>query len=849
MSSKQEIMSDQRFRRVAKDPRFWEMPEKDRKVKIDKRFRAMFHDKKFKLNYAVDKRGRPINHSTTEDLKRFYDLSDSDSDLSDEDSKALNPKKIKKKKPPTKKEIDSKNLVEEKKEKNNANKKGSENKTDFDLDNSEGIKKMQTSCKSKVDSSISLKKDSKEFIQKSMKEKKNIVQHTTDSSRKEKQRTLDSSTSEIVKSPRIKCSKTRREMQSVVLPIKTTNSDGYENSTDGEMFDKDALEEDSESVSEIGSDKESENEITGVSRASGDDDNESEDDEDDEEKEDEDSGDDDESDSGPDLARGKGNIETSSEDEDDVADLFPEESGFEHAWRELDKDAPCTDEITRRLAVCNMDWDRLKAKDLLALFNSFKPKGGVIFSVKIYPSEFGKERMKEEQVQGPVELLSIPEDAPEKDWTSREKLRDYQFKRLKYYYAVVDCDSPETASKIYEDCDGLEFESSCSFIDLRFIPDDITFDDEPKDVASEVDLTAYKPKYFTSAAMGTSTVEITWDETDHERITMLNRKFKKEELLDMDFQAYLASSSEDEEEIEEELQGDDGVNVEDGKTKKSQKDDEEQIAKYRQLLQVIQEKEKKGKENDMEMEIKWVPGLKESAEEMVKNKLEGKDKLTPWEQFLEKKKEKKRLKKKQKSLAEETSEEELPSDVDMNDPYFAEEIKKIDIKKKSVKSAKDGTSPKEETEIERQKAEMALLMMDEAEDGKKHFNYNKIVEHQNLSKKKKKQLMKKKELIEDDFEVNVSDARFQAMYTSHLFNLDPSDPNFKKTKAMEKILEEKARQREQKEQELTQAIKKKESEIERESQRKSMDPALSMLIKSIKTKTEQFQARKKQKVK
>lgn len=33
---------------------------------------------------------------------------------------------------------------------------------------------------------------------------------------------------------------------------------------------------------------------------------------------------------------------------------------------------------------------------------------------------------------------------------------------------------------------------------------------------------------------------------------------------------------------------------------------------------------------------------------MVRNKLEGKDKLTPWEQFLEKKKEKKRLKKKQK---------------------------------------------------------------------------------------------------------------------------------------------------------------------------------------------------------
>lgn len=853
MSSKEEIMSDQRFRRVAKDPRFWEMPEKDRKVKIDKRFRAMFHDKKFKLNYAVDKRGRPINHSTTEDLKRFYDLSDSDSDLSDEDSKALSQEKAKKNKPQTKKEIDSKTLVEKKKKKNKKiNQKDSVTKND--VNNSEGIQKMKNSHKSKIDSKISPQKNSEESVRKSTKEKKNAIQLSRDSYSKGKLRTVDSGASEIVTSPKIKCTKTR----SVVPNIMARDSDCFENSRDGKMFEGDDVEEDSESASEMRSGEESEDELSGVRTSADDDDDDdtladdyddSDDEDDDEEDEEEDSEEDNESDSGPDLARGKGNIETSSEDEDDLPDLFPEEPTFEHAWRELDKDAPRADEITHRLAVCNMDWDRLKAKDLLALFNSFKPKGGVVFSVKIYPSEFGKERMKEEQVQGPVELLSIPEDAPEKDWTSREKLRDYQFKRLKYYYAVVDCDSPETASKIYEDCDGLEFESSCSFIDLRFIPDDITFDDEPKDVASEVDLTAYKPKYFTSAAMGTSTVEITWDETDHERITTLNRKFKKEELLDMDFQAYLASSSEDEEEIEEELQGDDGINLEDGKMKKSQKDDEEQIAKYRQLLQVIQEKEKKGKENDMEMEIKWVPGLKESAEEMVKNKLEGKDKLTPWEQFLEKKKEKRRLKKKQKALAEEASEDELPSDVDLNDPYFAEEVKKLGIKKKSVKSPKDDTSPEEETELEKQKAEMALLMMDEEEDSKKHFNYDKIVEHQNLSKKKKKQLMKKKELLEDDFEVNVSDARFQAMYTSHLFNLDPSDPNFKKTKAMEKILEEKARQREQKEQELTQALKKKESEKEKESQKKSIDPALSMLIKSVKNKTEQFQARKKQRVK
>lgn len=123
------------------------------------------------------------------------------------------------------------------------------------------------------------------------------------------------------------------------------DSDGYGNSTGGKMFDRDALEEDSESASEIG-DEESEDGITGTGRTSADEDDVDDDgsESDEEEDEDEDS-DDDESDSGPDLARGKGNVETSSEDEEDMADLLPEDSGFEHAWRELDKDAPRADEV------------------------------------------------------------------------------------------------------------------------------------------------------------------------------------------------------------------------------------------------------------------------------------------------------------------------------------------------------------------------------------------------------------------------------------------------------------------------------------------------------------------------
>ena len=50
----------------------------------------------------------------------------------------------------------------------------------------------------------------------------------------------------------------------------------------------------------------------------------------------------------------------------------------------------------------------------------------------------------------------------------------------------MECDSCATAGFLYKACDGMEFERSSNTLDLRFVPDDMEFTNDPRDSAEEV---------------------------------------------------------------------------------------------------------------------------------------------------------------------------------------------------------------------------------------------------------------------------------------------------------------------------------------------------------------------------
>ena len=50
----------------------------------------------------------------------------------------------------------------------------------------------------------------------------------------------------------------------------------------------------------------------------------------------------------------------------------------------------------------------------------------------------------------------------------------------RYYYAIVECDTTEAATHIYNELEGTELERSANVFDISFVPEDMTFEGEPR---------------------------------------------------------------------------------------------------------------------------------------------------------------------------------------------------------------------------------------------------------------------------------------------------------------------------------------------------------------------------------
>ena len=217
-------------------------------------------------------------------------------------------------------------------------------------------------------------------------------------------------------------------------------------------------------------------------------------------------------------------------DETNFADLDAQAEALVKA----DKEGGTKPEIepTRRIAVVNLDWDNVKAVHLFKMFSSLVTSGfpsagdkkssqpivrGQVLNVRIYPSDFGRERMAKEEREGPpVELFKKPKEFEHEDEVNEQNifetgdaedevdedaLRKYQLERLRYhapcydvceeivdqrynryYYAIVECDTPNTASHIFNELDGTELERSANVFDMSFVPEEMAFDQEFRQV-------------------------------------------------------------------------------------------------------------------------------------------------------------------------------------------------------------------------------------------------------------------------------------------------------------------------------------------------------------------------------
>jgi hypothetical protein len=588
-----------------------------------------------------------------------------------------------------------------------------------------------------------------------------------------------------------------------------------------------------------------------------------------------------------DPARDGGFASSSSDEESssEEAEEGLEEPGAERELPDRRSDVPMG-EVTRRLAVVNLDWDNIRAEDLMAVCSSFLPAGGLILKISVYPSEFGRERMEREEVEGPPkevfsnwkhELLKNDDSDPASEDPEEESekikqslliedqgeefdsahLRRYQLERLRYYYAVMTCSSEGVAKHIYDAVDGTEYMASANFFDLRFVPDNVDFtDDTPRDECESVP-DGYKPNEFITDALQHSKVKLTWDADDSARKEAQARAFRggRKEIDENDLKAYLCSGSSEEDEEEAEVV--DAIKGYGKSSKLSKK--EAGRERMRCLLGFTNKPSTKPKATGPvgDMEITFSAGL--SGVPATGNVFENEPKMeeTTRESYVRKERERKRRRKARLKAAR--NGETLPEDgqgaakeaegtekedLGFDDPFFKtpqNDTASANAQRKEERRKKREERAADEAASAAQRAELELLMVDDKSIPVKHFYMSEIEKAEKMAqraqKRHKKGQKNEAEMKLDDFKMDVHDPRFQRLWDSHEFAIDPTNPRFKGTKGMKELLEEGRKRRRQcdaRERGIDKPGKKKKSEPVLEKPDESGE--LNKLVERVKGK-------------
>lgn len=579
---------------------------------------------------------------------------------------------------------------------------------------------------------------------------------------------------------------------------------------------------------------------------------ESSSDEEDEEEEGEDEDEDEDEDNAGPVVIGRKEAVRRAEayDSDDSIDLNEEDEFDPEVVAALDReaaeparerDAVARGDDTCRLAVVNMDWDHVHARDLYKVFASLVhphatrtagdaapvPAGragrthdalaavrGQVRSVRVYVSDFGRERLAKEDVEGPPRAIfksargkdDAVYGADEGAEFDEDALRAYQLERLRYYYAIATFDSKESARFVYNEIDGTEMERSANVFDLRFVPDDMTFPDgedgrdaDFRDEATH-DPTHYEGLDYKTDALRHSRVRLTWDQDDPRRSKVTQAAHRNaHDLHDDDVRTYLASDSED----------DDSAHAQ-SRDKLRSLLTAEQPSAFDDADDEESMYAPKSRANEGDMQITFVPALAPGAQ------TKSAEEETTIERYLRKQKEKRERKKAKARAAdapepaeddaERTAGAGADAELTFDDPFFASNDGDLEAALAAETGADAGDKKRKERKErkERKKPEAPAAPdavdagSDAGSDAEQHFSLHDIVRAEKRQNKKLSKQQRKREarrdaertpLTQPSFTMDTQDPRFAAIKEDYRFAIDPHHPGFVKTAGMQQLLD------------------------------------------------------------